>query len=268
MGEILGGRGPARPASDSKLSLEWPPPLLRGSPLVLLSLPPAERLSSAEKESRENRAVAEGGGGSRRRASPGPAGEKALSKLLRRAGGPHSWVPSRRLHANNPGRLTNHRPRRAGAAPMISSRGGHYADFTGLRVKPRGEGGGAGGRGSGAAAWMKVEEGEEPASPRQRREVRAETGKGGVEALGSGADDLTKILKEKPRCAAPCPPSRHWAFAAPFQAPLQPSTDADLWTVVPGLGGGVWNSRRGEEAPARHRTSLPDFLTGPSRFLR
>lgn len=47
---------------------------------------------------------------------------------------------------------------------MISSRGGHYADFTGLRVKPRGDGGGAGGRGSGEAAGMKVEEGEE--SPR------------------------------------------------------------------------------------------------------
>lgn len=223
VGEILGGRGPARPASYAKLSLERPPSLLLGTPLVLLSLPPAERLSSAEKESRENRAVAEGGGGSRRRASPGPAGEKALSKLQRRAGGPHSWVPSHRRHANNSGRLTNHRPRQAGAAPMISSRGGHYADFTGLRVKPRGEGGGAGGGGSGVAAGMKVEEGEEPASHRDRREVRVETWKGEVEALGSGADDLMKNLKEKPRCAAPGPaphPVQASGVRSPFSSPL------------------------------------------------
>lgn len=32
MGEILGGRGSTRPASDTKLSLERPPPLLLGAP--------------------------------------------------------------------------------------------------------------------------------------------------------------------------------------------------------------------------------------------
>lgn len=66
------------------------------------------------------------------------------------------------------------------------------------------------------------------------------------------------------RC--PLPPVQALGVRSPLSSPL--ATDADLSTVVPGLGGGVWNSRLGEEAPARHRTSLPDFLTGPSRFLR
>lgn len=52
-------------------------------PLVHLNFPQAERLSSADKESRENRAAAAAeGGGSRGGASPGPAGEKAPGKLL------------------------------------------------------------------------------------------------------------------------------------------------------------------------------------------
>lgn len=57
---------------------------------------------------------------------------------------------------------------------MISERGGHYVDFTRPRVKPFGCEGGAGGRESGAALGMRVEEGEEKTERVRGREVGAE----------------------------------------------------------------------------------------------
>lgn len=73
--------------------------------------------------------------------------------------------------------------------------------------------------------------------------------------LGSVADDLRKNLKEKPPCAATFPPSRLWAFAAPFQVlysrPLEPA----FGVVGPG-----------KEGQPRRSTSLLDFLPSPSRF--
>lgn len=39
-------------------------------------------------------------------------------------------------YANTPGRFTNHQPSLARVAPMVSGRGGNYANFTPLQMKP------------------------------------------------------------------------------------------------------------------------------------